>query len=119
MHLDLGHFIMLILSLSGATLIFTRSSIFFTVRQRFEGFPRLHDLVRCPQCLGCWFGGVGGVVYSVYADSPPLFFTSSWDVFVFLLLISTYVLSVSLISYAADGARVTSQSTVDPPKVTP
>jgi len=117
MHFDLGHFIMLILSLSGATLIFTRSSIFFAVRQRFEGFPKLHDLVRCPQCSGFWFGAVGGVVYTII--TPPLFFASLWDYVVFLLVIGTYALSVSLISYAVDGARVGSQSTVGPPKVTP
>lgn len=95
-------FIELVITLSGLTLVITRSKLFRPLRKQFEKEQRLKndflaDLTKCPMCFGAWAGAIGSTVATIIGILP---YTSWW---LSLIVLFVCAFSVSFISDAADG----------------
>lgn len=74
---NLAFLVLVLLGSSGVTLIVSRGWVFLSLRQRFEGHPLAHRLIRCPMCLGFWFGFSGWILAALtIAQMPASFFVS-------------------------------------------
>ena len=64
--------LLLLLGLTGLTLIIVRGTIFHSVRERLlQARPKdVGYLFTCPQCVGFWIGLLGGLMYADLLLSP-------------------------------------------------